>query len=93
MKDVRLSRETSAVLKDSNNECRGVRRGQSSRSQAEQGEGPNNSQRQSRMYVPMFFSDEWQRSKRQWERPQRARRVSIGSGNQERRKMKLIEHD
>ena len=47
-----LSREASAVLKDSNNECRGVSRGQSSRSRAEQGEGPNNSQRQSRMYVP-----------------------------------------
>ena len=55
MKDVRLSRETSTVLKDSNNEYRGVSRGRSSRSQAEQGEGPNNSQRQSRMYVPMFF--------------------------------------
>ena len=40
-----------------------------------------------------FFSDEWQRSKRQWERPQRAKHVSIGGGNQERRKMKLIEHD
>ena len=48
-----LSREASAVLKDSNNECRGVSRGRSSRSRAEQGEGPNNSQRQSRMYVPM----------------------------------------
>ena len=48
-----LSREASAVLKDSNNECRGVRRGRSSRSRAEQGEVSNNSQRQSRMYVPM----------------------------------------
>ena len=48
-----LSREASAVLKDSNNEYRGVSRGRSSRSRAEQGEGPNNSQRQSRMYVPM----------------------------------------
>ena len=48
-----LSREVSTVLKDSNNECRGVSRGRSSRSRAEQGEGPNNSQRQSRMYVPM----------------------------------------
>ena len=48
-----LSREVSKVLKDSNNECRGVSRGRSSRSRAEQGEGPNNSQRQSRMYVPM----------------------------------------
>ena len=48
-----LSREASAVLKDSNNECRGVSRGRNSRSRAEQGEGPNNSQRQSRMYVPM----------------------------------------
>ena len=50
-----LSREVSAVLKDSNNECRGVSRGRSSRFRAEQGEGPNNSQRQSRMYVPMFL--------------------------------------
>ena len=48
-----LSREVSTVLKDSNNECRGVSSGRSSRSRAEQGEGPNNSQRQSRMYVPM----------------------------------------
>jgi len=38
-----LSREASAILKDSNNECRGVSRGRSSRSRAEQGEGPNNS--------------------------------------------------
>ena len=48
-----LSREASAVLKDSNNECRGVSRGRSSRSRAGQGEGPNNSQCQSKMYVPM----------------------------------------
>ena len=47
-----LSREASAVLKDSNNECRGVSRGRSSRSRAEQGEVSNNSQRQARMYVP-----------------------------------------
>ena len=40
-------------IKDSNNECRGVSRGRSSRSRAEQGEGPNNSQCQSKMYVPM----------------------------------------
>ena len=48
-----LSREVSTVLKDSNNECRGVSRGRSSRPRAEQGEGPNNSQRQARMYVPV----------------------------------------
>ena len=47
-----LSREASVVHEDSNNEDRGVSRGRSSRSRAEQGEGPNNSQRQSRMYVP-----------------------------------------
>ena len=40
-------------IKDSNNECRGVSRGRSSRSRAGQGEGPNNSQCQSKMYVPM----------------------------------------
>ena len=39
-------------IKDSNNEYRGVSRDRSSRSRTEQGEGPNNSQRQSRMYVP-----------------------------------------
>ena len=33
-----LSREASAVLKDGNNECRGVSRGRSSRSRAELGE-------------------------------------------------------
>ena len=36
-----LSREVSAVRKDSNNECREVSRGRSSRSRAGQGEGPN----------------------------------------------------
>ena len=36
-----LSRETSAVCKDSNNECRGVCRGRSSRPRAGHGEGPN----------------------------------------------------
>ena len=48
-----LSREASVVHEDSNNECRRVSRGRSSRSRAEQGEGPNNSQRQARMYVPV----------------------------------------
>ena len=48
-----LSREASTVHEDSNNECRGVRRGRSSPSRAGQGEVSNNSQRQSRMYVPM----------------------------------------
>jgi len=37
-----LSREASAVCKDSNNECRGVSRGRSSRPWDGQGEGPNN---------------------------------------------------
>ena len=36
-----LSREASAVRKDSNNECRGVSRGRSSRPRDGQGEGPN----------------------------------------------------
>ena len=36
-----LSREASTVRKDSNNECRGVSRGRSSRPRAGQGEGPN----------------------------------------------------
>ena len=36
-----LSREASAVCKDSNNECRGVSRGRSSRPRDGQGEGPN----------------------------------------------------
>ena len=36
-----LSREASAVHKDSNNECRGVSRGRSSRPRVGQGEGPN----------------------------------------------------
>ena len=37
-----LSREVSAVLRDSNNECRGVSRGRGSRPRAGQGEGLNN---------------------------------------------------
>jgi len=37
-----LSREASVVRKDSNNECRGVSRGRSSRPWDGQGEGPNN---------------------------------------------------
>jgi len=41
MKDYDLSREASAVRKDSNNECRGVSRGRSSRPRDGQGEGPN----------------------------------------------------
>ena len=36
-----LSREASTVRKGSNNECRGVSRGRSSRPRAGQGEGPN----------------------------------------------------
>ena len=36
-----LSREASTVRKDSNNECRGVSRGRSSRPRAGRGEGPN----------------------------------------------------
>ena len=36
-----LSREASAVRKDSNNECRGVSRGRSSRLRAGRGEGLN----------------------------------------------------
>jgi len=36
-----LSREASVVRKDSNNECRGVSRGRSSRLRGGQGEGPN----------------------------------------------------
>ena len=55
-----LSREASTVHEDSNSKCRGGSRGRSSRSRAEQGEVSNNSQRQSRMYVPIFFTDERQ---------------------------------
>ena len=85
-----LSREPSAVLLENNNECRGVIRGRSSRSRAEHGEGPNNVNQEC-----MFrcFADEWQRSKRQCERPHRAKHASLGSGNEERRKIELIEHD
>ncbi|KXB38436.1 hypothetical protein HMPREF1869_00039 [Bacteroidales bacterium KA00251] len=76
-----LSLETSAVLKDSNNECRGVSKGRSSRSRAEQGEGPNSSQRQSRKYVSMSLLTSGNDQKRQCDRPHRAKHLSIGSGS------------
>ena len=50
----------------SNNECREVSRGRSSGLRASQSEGPNGLQHQSKVYVPVWVTDEVQWQKRRW---------------------------